>query len=833
MRNNQRTLRANVLLALLLAGLCLVVPSAAPTQQARAANSLLEETPGMSVADVLVLRVYFRSNAERDSLAAEFGLESVSTIIPYLTTWADAVTLSSLRARGLRVEIDPTLTEVANRVRSTGKDEPGTFYGGYQTVEEMEVFLDRYVERSPILAEKIDIGDSWCKIHPGACTLPEPYGGYDIWALHISNRAIAGPKPIFWFDAGIHAREIATPEIAMRYITWLLDGYEANPDARWLVDYHDIWVVPMLNPDGHHIVEAGGGGNAPYLQRKTADNDDGCSVWPPTGFSHFGVDLNRNFPFKWGCCGESSGDPCAQPYRGTSPGSGEEGQAVRSRVTALIPDQRGELETDAAPITTTGIFQSLHSNGAIHLYPSTFRPQPVPNAGDMLNMANHMGALDAGGSGYPTCQPPGCYATIEGTTPMWAYGELGIPAFTTEISGDSFFPDYSYLDTIWNENREGLIYSAKIARMPYLTTRGPDAEAVTVEPDVVVAGATVHISATIDYAWTGNLYAHALGAAEYYVDVPPWAGGSPMAMQPSDGSFNSMTENVEANLDTGGLPLGRHMIFVRGRGTTSYEGYPSWGPVTAAFLNVVTGQPTATPTLEVSPTQTRTPTTPPTQTATTTPIQATPTITPVTCTVLFSDVPATNTFYASIRCLACRGIISGYSDGTFRPNNEVTRGQLAKIVSNSAGYTESPDPQIFEDVSPSNTFYQWINRLARRGHMSGYPCGGVGEPCVSGMPYFRPFANATRGQTSKIVSNAAGYSEIPVEQTFEDVPPTHTFYREIQRLASRNIMQGYPCGGQGEPCVSGRPYFRPQNNVTRGQSAKIVANTFFPDCITP
>ena len=203
----------------------------------------------------------------------------------------------------------------------------------------------------------------------------------------------------------------------------------------------------------------------------------------------------------------------------------------------------------------------------------------------------------------------------------------------------------------------------------------------------------------------------------------------------------------------------------------------------------------------------------------------------VSCAQVFSDVPPGSTFYEPIGCLTCRGIVSGYADGTFKPNNQVTRGQLAKIVSNAANFTENPNPQIFEDVPSSNTFYQWINRLARRGYMSGYSCGGPGEPCLNGgRPYFRPNANATRGQTSKIVSNTAGYSEIPAVRTFEDVPTTHTFYREIQRLASRNIMQGYPCGGVGEPCVSGKPYFRPGNNVTRGQSAKIVVNTFFPAC---
>jgi hypothetical protein len=182
-----------------------------------------------------------------------------------------------------------------------------------------------------------------------------------------------------------------------------------------------------------------------------------------------------------------------------------------------------------------------------------------------------------------------------------------------------------------------------------------------------------------------------------------------------------------------------------------------------------------------------------------------------------------------------QGVISGYSDCTFRPQNLVTRGQIAKIVSNSAGYDEDPNPQIYEDVDPSDPFYAWINRLSRRGHMSGYPCGGEGEPCdEENRPYFRPVASATRGQVTKIVSNAAGFSDIPVGQIFSDAPPDHTFYVWIQRLASRDIMGGYPCGGEGEACDGQqRPYFRPFNNVTRGQTSKIVAGAFFPNCQTP
>jgi len=249
--------------------------------------------------------------------------------------------------------------------------------------------------------------------------------------------------------------------------------------------------------------------------------------------------------------------------------------------------------------------------------------------------------------------------------------------------------------------------------------------------------------------------------------------------------------------------------------------------------------PSATTTNTPVPTNTLPPTNTPvlptfTHSPVNTPIPVT-TATSTACALTFIDVASDSSFYAPVRCLACRGLVSGYANGTFRPDAHVTRGQLAKIVSNAAGFLEDPGAQIYQDVAPDSTFYQWINRLSRRGYMSGYACGGPGEPCLQdGKPYFRPAANATRAQTAKIVANAANYTDVSTEQTFEDVPPGHPFYSHIQRLASRSIMGGYPCGSTGEPCgSSNRAYFRPYNNVTRGQSAKIVANAFYPGCDTP
>ncbi|HEY0068633.1 MAG TPA: S-layer homology domain-containing protein, partial [Chloroflexia bacterium] len=98
-------------------------------------------------------------------------------------------------------------------------------------------------------------------------------------------------------------------------------------------------------------------------------------------------------------------------------------------------------------------------------------------------------------------------------------------------------------------------------------------------------------------------------------------------------------------------------------------------------------------------------------------------------------------------------------------------------------------------------------------------------------------ANATRGQMSKIVSNAAGFNEPVSGQSFEDLPPSNSpssYYQYVERLYARGIVSGYPCGGVGEECGDeARPYFRPNHSVTRGQAAKIAANTFFPNCQTP
>ena len=254
---------------------------------------------------------------------------------------------------------------------------------------------------------------------------------------------------------------------------------------------------------------------------------------------------------------------------------------------------------------------------------------------------------------------------------------------------------------------------------------------------------------------------------------------------------------------------------------------PTATPTRTATLTVTTtptetpGGPTATPSETAIPTATGTPT------ATSTPLAG--------CTIQFSDVQPGSAFYMYVRCLACTGILAGYPDGTFRPELSLTRGQLAKIVSNASGFSEPPFGQAFEDVPMDHPFYVWVWRIASRGIIQGYACGGPGEPCGPGnLPYFRPGATASRGQLSKIVAMSANMDVPRAGQMFEDVAPGTTFYMYVEALGQHYVMNGYPCGGAGEPCgPNNLPYFRVGNNVTRGQAAKIVSNTFFPNCTAP
>ena len=173
----------------------------------------------------------------------------------------------------------------------------------------------------------------------------------------------------------------------------------------------------------------------------------------------------------------------------------------------------------------------------------------------------------------------------------------------------------------------------------------------------------------------------------------------------------------------------------------------------------------------------------------------------------FTDVEGT-THETAILAIAQEGVISGYPDGTFQPNQHVTRGQLATFFTNALDLPEG-DASQFTDVA-GHTHEASIGSLASSGVTSGYPDGT-----------FRPNESTTRGQIATFL--AAGF-ELPDDSNvyFEDARDT-THADGIAAVTGAGFVSGYP-----------DDTFRPAELVTRGQLSTFVGRAMgLVDTVTP
>ncbi|MGQ9804148.1 MAG: M14 family zinc carboxypeptidase, partial [Anaerolineae bacterium] len=265
-----------------------------------------------------------------------------------------------------------------------------------------------------------------------------------------------------------------------------------------------------------------------------------------------------------------------------------ETQAVLNYVRSQFPDQRGDPLSSAAPVTATGVFLDIHSYSELVLWPWGFTASPAPNGTALQTLGRKFAYFN----GYTPQQSYALYPT-DGTTDDFAYGELGLAAYTFEV-GTSFFQSCSYFqNTIIPENLPALLYAARVVRTPYLTPSGPDALNVAAVPASVAAGEPISVVATINDTRYNNSEGteptQNIAAAEYYVDTPPWiTTPAPVAhpMAPQDGAFDEKIEAVGALMDTSHLDAGRHILFVRGQDAAG-----NWGPFSAAFFTVTVALP--------------------------------------------------------------------------------------------------------------------------------------------------------------------------------------------------------------------------------------------------
>ncbi|MCT4355072.1 immune inhibitor A [Streptomyces sp. Je 1-79] len=149
--------------------------------------------------------------------------------------------------------------------------------------------------------------------------------GQDILALKLTKgakKAKDGTRPATLYMSNQHAREWITPEMTRRLLHHYLDGYGTDPRITKIVDTTELWFVLSANPDGYDFTHADPDNR--QWRKNLRDNDGDGRVE-----SGDGVDLNRNFAYKWGYDNEgSSPDPADETYRGTGPMSEPETKAL-------------------------------------------------------------------------------------------------------------------------------------------------------------------------------------------------------------------------------------------------------------------------------------------------------------------------------------------------------------------------------------------------------------------------------------------------------------------------------------------------------------------------
>ncbi|WP_055621476.1 M14 family metallopeptidase [Streptomyces sp. JHA19] len=279
--------------------------SIAPVAQAQPGNSPDPSEVKVFRAEVTKQQVPLLLAAGQDGheLSEQAPEKGKATVEVYLTDEQ----AGKLRKQG----VDLTEHQVTARSEArTEKAADGVFrpYGGSGGLKEEIV---RTGQENPGLTKVVSIGKT--------------VRGQDILALKLTKHAAKskdGSKPAVLYMSNQHAREWITPEMTRRLMHYYLDNYKKDKRVRKIVDSTELWFVLSANPDGYdHTFKD----SSTRLWRKNLRDVNGDGAIS-TGD---GVDLNRNFAYKWGYDDEgSSPNPTSETYRGASSGSEPETKAL-------------------------------------------------------------------------------------------------------------------------------------------------------------------------------------------------------------------------------------------------------------------------------------------------------------------------------------------------------------------------------------------------------------------------------------------------------------------------------------------------------------------------
>ena len=302
--------------------------------------------------------------------------------------------------------------------------------GGFYTLAEAIAQLDSMKAHFPnLITTKVSIGNT--------------VEGRPIYMVKISdNPEVDETEPEILYTALHHAREPQSMMQMIYFMFYLLENYNTNPSAQYIVNNRELYFIPALNPDGYEYnrtTNPSGGG----MWRKNRKNNGGS----------FGVDLNRNYgPYTyWNAPnGGSSTDPFSDTYRGTAPFSEPE--------TASLRD-----------FLATRYFKNAlnyHTYSNLLIYPYGALEQETPDSAIFREFARDMTSYN--GYTYGTDQQTVGYSTRGNSDDYFYDGDIllnhgKIFAMTPEVGSTGFWPSQPEIFPLAIENVMPNLYYAYVA----------------------------------------------------------------------------------------------------------------------------------------------------------------------------------------------------------------------------------------------------------------------------------------------------------------------------------------------------------------------------------
>ncbi len=321
----------------------------------------------------------------------------------------------------------------------------GLDMGGFRTYSEAVSFMNNLHSQYPSITKMENIGAG--------------HNGNIIWAMKVSDNVnVEEDEPEVLYTGLTHAREPISMEVCLDFVNWLCTEYGYDPDATDIVDNRQVWIIPIINPDGYEYnrqTNPNGGG----MWRKNRRNNGGS----------YGVDNNRNYTFMWGYDNSGSSPwPSDETYRGPSAGSEPENQAVMN----FCEDHEFVIALH------------YHSYGEWFIYPYGFDGSDTPDHDLFVALADAAADIN----GYTPGKAPELLYPVNGDAVDWSYGEQETKpktfGFTPEV-GNSFWPYESQIPGLIAENHGVNVLFAQVAGNPYAVTTpyAPVVDEMGTDPD--------------------------------------------------------------------------------------------------------------------------------------------------------------------------------------------------------------------------------------------------------------------------------------------------------------------------------------------------------------